>query len=98
MATQTLLNQRLVAAHPDAQLPSLRIDTILVGEEKPSICITLADNHRTGNARPSSEAIETMRQFLGLDESREPGWYLDSTWNHWQWKNSEEIRYAAERC
>lgn len=93
LPAQTNLNQLLKSTHTDA--PSIRIDTIFAGDETPSICITLADNYRAGNARPSSQAIDAVKEFLGLAEAREPGWYLDSRWSHWQWKSSDGIRRSG---
>ncbi|TEB30552.1 hypothetical protein FA13DRAFT_1733417 [Coprinellus micaceus] len=90
LPAQTTLNNNLKLSHPDA--PSIRIDTILAGEATPSICITLTDNHRAGNARPFTRSIQAVKGFLGLEEAREPGWYLDSRWSHWQWQSSDGFK------
>ena len=93
LPAQTALNSSLKSTHPEA--PSIRIDTILVGEAAPGICITLTDNHRAGNARPLSRSIDAVRGFLGLGEAREPGWYLDSRWSHWQWQSSDGFKLTG---
>jgi hypothetical protein len=66
-----------------------------------SQCITIADSYVTGNRKPSSAQIETLRQFFGIGEGEgeiaprlgvTPKWYVDSDRVEWEVFHSREYQ------